>query len=59
MHSPPSGEGQLEALTGGYHAAFLVGAVFAAGAAAIGGLLLRQAGAPAHRVLRRGVVDFG
>jgi EmrB/QacA subfamily drug resistance transporter len=36
-----SGDGSLEALTGGYHAAFLVGALFAAGAAAIGGLLLR------------------
>jgi EmrB/QacA subfamily drug resistance transporter len=36
-----SGSGELEALTGGYHAAFLVGALFAAGAALIGGLLLR------------------
>ena len=36
-----SGDGSLEALTGGYHAAFLVGALFAAGAAAVGGLLLR------------------
>jgi EmrB/QacA subfamily drug resistance transporter len=40
-----SGEGSLEALTGGYHAAFLLGAVFAIGAAAIGAALLR-AGAP-------------
>jgi len=31
----------LAALTSGYHAAFLVGALFAAAAAAIGGLLLR------------------
>ena len=31
----------LAALTSGYHAAFLVGAIFAAAAAAIGGLLLR------------------
>ena len=37
-----SGDGELEALTGGYHAAFLVGALFAVAAAAIGGLLLRQ-----------------
>jgi EmrB/QacA subfamily drug resistance transporter len=36
-----SGSGELEALTGGYHAAFLVGAIFAAGAAAIGAGLLR------------------
>jgi EmrB/QacA subfamily drug resistance transporter len=36
-----SGEGTLEALTGGYHAAFLVGALFALAAAVIGGALLR------------------
>jgi EmrB/QacA subfamily drug resistance transporter len=43
------GEGQAAALTGGYHAAFLVGALFAAAGAAIGGLLLRQgAYAAAH-----------
>ena len=36
------GAGELEALTGGYHAAFLVGAIFAFAAAALGGLLLRQ-----------------
>jgi EmrB/QacA subfamily drug resistance transporter len=35
------GEGQLVALTGGYHVAFLVGAIFALAAAALGGLLLR------------------
>ncbi|MGH3082089.1 MAG: DHA2 family efflux MFS transporter permease subunit [Gaiellaceae bacterium] len=40
-----SGEGPLEALTGGYHAAFLAGAVFALAAAVIGGALLR-AGVP-------------
>jgi EmrB/QacA subfamily drug resistance transporter len=33
-------EGHLEALTGGYHLAFLVGAIFAAVAATLGGLLL-------------------
>ena len=43
-----SGEEQLAALTGGYHLAFFVGALFAAGAAAIGGLLLRNAELPAH-----------
>jgi EmrB/QacA subfamily drug resistance transporter len=37
-----SGESQIEALTGGYHVAFLIGAICAAAAAAIGGLLLRQ-----------------
>jgi EmrB/QacA subfamily drug resistance transporter len=35
------GESLAEALTGGYHFAFLVGAIFAAAAAALGGLLLR------------------
>ncbi len=42
------GETALAALTGGYHVAFLVGAIFAAAAAAIGVLLIREpAGAPA------------
>jgi hypothetical protein len=35
------GHGQLAALTGGYHAAFLVGAIFALVAAVLGGSLLR------------------
>jgi hypothetical protein len=39
-------EGHLAALTGGYHLAFLVGAIFAAVAATLGGLLLPSA-APA------------
>ena len=46
-----SGEGELEALTGGYHLAFIVGAAFAAAAAAIGAALLRPgvvAAADAH-----------
>ena len=43
-----SGEEQLAALPGGYHLAFFVGALFAAAAAAIGGLLLRNAELPAH-----------
>jgi EmrB/QacA subfamily drug resistance transporter len=38
-----SGDGPLAALTGGYHLAFLVGAVFAAAAAVIGATLLRPA----------------
>jgi hypothetical protein len=36
-----AGHGQLAALTGGYHVAFLVGAAFALLAAVLGGLLLR------------------
>jgi hypothetical protein len=36
-----SGEGPLAALNGGYHAAFLVGALFAVSAAVIGAVLLR------------------
>jgi EmrB/QacA subfamily drug resistance transporter len=44
-----SGDGQLSALTGGYHAAFIVGAIFAAAAAAIGGVFIRVSmAAPAH-----------
>jgi MFS family permease len=35
------GDGQLAALTGGYHAAFFVGALFAVAAAALGAVLLR------------------
>jgi EmrB/QacA subfamily drug resistance transporter len=42
-----SGESTAAALVGGYHAAFLVGAIFAAAAAALGGLLLRPRTAPA------------
>ncbi len=38
-----SGSSELAALAGGYHAAFLVGAVFAAAAGAVGVLLLRPA----------------
>jgi EmrB/QacA subfamily drug resistance transporter len=45
-----SGDGPLTALVGGYHAAFLVGALFAVGAAALGAGLLRtrHQAAPAH-----------
>ncbi len=45
------GDGPLVALAGGYHAAFLVGALFAAGAAAIGVAFLRPAAAPAQEEL--------
>jgi EmrB/QacA subfamily drug resistance transporter len=37
-----TGESNAAALTGGYHVAFFVGALFAVAAAALGGLLLRQ-----------------
>src|SRR5919109_646217 len=43
-----AGDGPLVSLTGGYHAAFLVGALFALGAAIIGGTFLRTQEAPAH-----------
>jgi EmrB/QacA subfamily drug resistance transporter len=42
-----AGDGPLVALTGGYHAAFLVGALCALAAAVIGGALLRTTGAHA------------
>jgi MFS family permease len=42
------GAGELSALTGGYHIAFLVGAAFAAAGAVIGGTLLRESPAGAH-----------
>ena len=40
-----SGDGSLGALNGGYHAAFLVGAVFAVASAALGAALLRATAA--------------
>jgi EmrB/QacA subfamily drug resistance transporter len=44
-----SGDSHLAALTGGYHVAFLVGAVFAAAGAVLGAALLRAGmAAPAH-----------
>jgi EmrB/QacA subfamily drug resistance transporter len=41
------GESTASALVGGYHAAFILGAIFAAAAAALGGFLLRPKAAPA------------
>ncbi|MGH3868062.1 MAG: MFS transporter [Pseudonocardiaceae bacterium] len=41
-----AGVGRLAALTGGYHAAFVVAAAFAATAAVVGALLLRSGDAP-------------
>ncbi len=44
-----SGDAPLDALTGGYHVAFIAGAAFAAAGAVIGGVLLRVAAqTPAH-----------
>jgi EmrB/QacA subfamily drug resistance transporter len=43
-----SGDGQLIALTGGYHAAFLAGALFAIAAALLGAFLLRPSAMPAY-----------
>jgi EmrB/QacA subfamily drug resistance transporter len=45
-----SGDDHLTALVGGYHAAFLLGAIFAAAAAGLGGALLRRAAAPVPEV---------
>ena len=43
------GDGPLDALVGGYHTAFVVGAIFAAAAATVGAVFLREAKpAPAH-----------
>jgi EmrB/QacA subfamily drug resistance transporter len=52
-----AGDGRLQALTGGYHVAFLVGALFAVAAAAIGGLLLRTRGAPAAAAAHEPAVE--
>ena len=43
-----SGDGALEALNGGYQLAFLTGALFAALAATVGGVLLRARPFPVH-----------
>jgi EmrB/QacA subfamily drug resistance transporter len=43
-----SGDGRVAALTGGYHAGFLLGAIFTVGAAVLGAAVLRTAAAPAH-----------
>ena len=43
-----AGQDHLEALVGGYHVAFIAGAVFAALAAVIGGTLLRTNVAALH-----------
>src|SRR3954447_24994290 len=52
-----AGHSETAALTGGYHVAFFLGAVFAAAAAALGGMLLREAGAPAHEPVGEAVQE--
>ncbi|MGE5617516.1 MAG: MFS transporter [Candidatus Woesearchaeota archaeon] len=46
-HLAATGQGPLAALTGGYHLAFAIGAVFSISAAAIGAIFLRTRGAAA------------
>jgi len=52
-----SGDGHLAALTGGYHAAFLVGAVFAAAAALLGAVFLRTSAATTPMGAESGACD--
>lgn len=52
-----AGNGELEALAGGYHAAFLVGAIFAAGAGVIGVVFLRPREAPGQHLAAEPVSD--
>ena len=47
-HLESAGHSTASALTGGYHVAFVIGALFAVAAAAIGAALLRTHTAPAH-----------
>jgi MFS family permease len=47
-HLEASGESHVEALTGGYHLAFLIGVIFAALAAVLGGTLLRSTAMQPH-----------
>jgi MFS family permease len=47
-HLEAGGSSTVSALTGGYHVAFVVGALFALAAAAVGGALLRTHTAPAQ-----------
>jgi EmrB/QacA subfamily drug resistance transporter len=51
-----AGHSQIAALTGGYHLAFLLGAVFAAAAALLGATLIRE-GAPAHEPVGEAVPE--
>ena len=51
-----AGEGHAEALNGGYHAALLVGALFAGVAAVVGAVFLRVGQTVAHEEPERGGV---
>jgi hypothetical protein len=42
QHLAAAGHGTLASLTGGYHTAFVIGAIFAVAAAVLGGLFLRN-----------------
>ena len=53
-----AGSAHIDALTGGYHAAFLLGALFAGGAAVLGGLLLRNQPMPGHEQAPAGAPAF-
>ncbi len=54
-----AGDGSLVALTGGYHVAFVVGAVFAAAAASVGAALLRSGPVAAHAPDAEAVSEAG
>src|SRR5579864_653136 len=54
-HLRAGGDGPLAALVGGYHLAFLVGAVFALGGAVLGSTLLRTRQQPVHAQLAEAV----
>lgn len=47
-HLEASGTDHISALAGGYHLAFLIGAIFAIGAAVLGGTLLRSTAVQPH-----------
>jgi len=49
-----SGDGKLAALVGGYHLAFIVGAIFAVAAAAVGATFFRTRTAHAPQAVQTG-----
>ena len=51
QHLLASGHGQLASLTGGYHVAFVIGALFSLSGAVVGGTLLRTRTVPAPDAL--------
>jgi EmrB/QacA subfamily drug resistance transporter len=54
-----SGENAVDALLSGYHLAFLIGAVFAAGAAVVGAIFLRPAQQPAMHGTGEPAIEAG